>query len=94
MQAVAEIQRSLGKVEASVEALKTSIDSTKSDVKALVAWKNAILGGAAVIGAVIAMVAYLAGKASDDVTIKSPAAIQMPSVPSPAQPTMPAPGSK
>lgn len=92
VQAVMELQKSIGKVEASVEALKTSVDSTKSKVEDLVGWKNMIIGGAAVLGATIAILGFIIGKAWDYVTIKSPATVQ--AVPASAPPQPPIPTSK
>jgi hypothetical protein len=67
-----EMQKSLGEINASILSLRQSVDSVKSKVDDLVAWKNKILGGAAVFGAVCALLGFLFTKFSDYVTIASP----------------------
>ena len=87
LQAVMELQLAVGKLDAKLDGVKTSIDSTKSKVDDLVGWKNKILGGVAVLVAIIAAMGFLAGKASEylNFTLKPvvsvPAAAQPPSRP-------------
>ena len=67
-----ELQKSVGEMNANLQALKSSVDSTKTKVDDLVGWKNKILGGAAALVTVIAVLGFLIGKASDYVTFKQP----------------------
>lgn len=71
-QGLMDLQRSVAEVKASVEALTKTVDGTKSKVDKLVEWKNKILGGAMVLGAVIALFAFLITKFSSYVTFKMP----------------------
>jgi hypothetical protein len=50
VQSVMEMQKSLGEINASIQSLSKTIDSTKSKVDDLVNWKNMIFGGAITIG--------------------------------------------
>ena len=50
VQSIMEMQKSLGEINASIQALNKTVDSTKSKVDDLVNWKNMILGGAITIG--------------------------------------------
>lgn len=88
LQAIMELQKSFGQVNSNLEAMKASLDSTKSKVEDLVGWKNKILGGAAVLGFVFAALGALIVKASDYIAIKTPhtnaTAIQAPQT-TPAQ---------
>ncbi len=45
-----EMQKSLGEINASIQALNKTVDSTKSKVDNLVNWKNMIMGGAITLG--------------------------------------------
>jgi hypothetical protein len=85
VQAIMEMQKSLGEINASIASLTKSVESTKTKVDDLVKWKNMILGGVLVGGALISGFAYLITKASDYITVKTPSAqiIQMPYAPSP-----------
>lgn len=74
LQAIIELQKSIGEMNATVAATKSSVDGLKTKVDELVAWKNKILGGAAVLAAVVAILGFLLGKASDYVTLRSPPA--------------------
>lgn len=67
-----EMQKSLGEINASIKSLSSAIDSIKSKVDDLTNWKNRILGGALVLGAVITVLGFLVGKFWDHVTFKSP----------------------
>jgi hypothetical protein len=73
LQAVMELQKSVGEMNANLQALKGSVDSIKTKVDDLVGWKHKILGGAAVLAVVVAALSFLMGKASEYVTWKSPA---------------------
>jgi hypothetical protein len=50
IQSIMEMQKSLGEINASIQALRVSVDSTKTKVDDLVKWKHMILGGAVTIG--------------------------------------------
>lgn len=73
-----EMQKSLGEINASITDLRKSVDGTKAKVDDLVAWKNKILGGVIAVGALVSVLAFVIGKFSDYVTIKTPS--QPPSV--------------
>lgn len=45
----------MAKIETKLDGLKSSVDGTKKNVDDLVQWKTLILGGAVVLGAVMAM---------------------------------------
>jgi hypothetical protein len=51
--AIMEMQKSLGEINASIQALNKTTESTKSKVDDLVNWKNMILGGAITVGFLI-----------------------------------------
>ena len=55
LQAVIEMQRSVGNLDSKLDGVKSSVDGVKSKVDDLVAWKHKILGGAAVLAIVIAV---------------------------------------
>lgn len=67
-----ELQKSVGEMNATMMAMKSSMDSTKGKVDDLVGWKNMILGGALAIGAVLTLLGFIIGKGWDYVTIKTP----------------------
>jgi hypothetical protein len=73
LQAVMELHKSVGEMNATMRGMKNSIDSVKGKVDDLVGWKHMIIGGAAALGAVIALLGFVVGKASDYVAIKVPA---------------------
>lgn len=75
------LHKSIGEVQASVDALRTTVDGTKAKVDDLVNWKNRILGGAAVLTVIVTLIGFVVGKFWDYVTIKAPT----------AQPTVQAP---
>lgn len=50
VQSIMEMQKSLGEINASIQSLSKTVDSTKSKVDDLVNWKNMIFGGAITIG--------------------------------------------
>lgn len=72
LQAIMELQKSVGELNSTLQSVRSSVESTKSKVDDLVNWKHKILGGAAVLAAVVATLGFLAGKVSDYVTFKSP----------------------
>lgn len=88
LQAVMELQKSVGEINANLQAMKSSLDSVKSKVDDLVGWKNKILGGFAVLAVVITFLWYVGSKASEYVILKPSTPI--PIAPS-AQEAQPAP---
>ena len=78
LQTVLELQKSVGEINANLQALKSSVDSTKTKVDELIGWKHKIVGGAVVLGAVCTILGFAVSKASDYITIKSP--VQTPAV--------------
>jgi hypothetical protein len=95
LQAIMEMQKSIGELKAIVESVKTSVESTKSKVDDLMRWKHLIIGGAVVLGVVISAAVFLVNKFSEYVTIKAPSAqvqVQMQS-PITAPPITPAPAT-
>ena len=73
LQAVMEMHKSMGELKASVEGLRTTVDGVKTKVDDLIGWKDKILGGAAVLGAVIALGGFFVGKFWDNISFKSTA---------------------
>lgn len=73
LQAVMEMQKSIGEMKASIDNLSASVQGIKSKVDDLVSWKNRILGGAIALGVVCSIIGFLVSKFSDYVTISSPA---------------------
>lgn len=53
VQSIMEMQKSLGEINASIQALTKTVDSTKSKVDELVTWKNMVFGGAITLGFII-----------------------------------------
>lgn len=74
LQAIMELQKSVGEMNANMSAMKSSLDGMKTKIDDLVGWKHKILGGAAAIAAVIAVLAFILGKASEYITLKQPPA--------------------
>lgn len=72
IQALFEIQKTLGEVKTSIDSLKSSLDSTKRKVDDLVTWKNRIIGGAVVLGAVVSAFVFVIGKSWDYISIRMP----------------------
>lgn len=70
LQAIMDLQKSFAEVNTHLAALRSSVDSLKGKVDDLIAWKNRILGGAIVLGAVAALLGFLISKASDYVMLK------------------------
>jgi hypothetical protein len=90
LQAIMELQKSVGEMNASLQSVKASVDGIKGKVDDLVGWKNRILGGAAVLAAVVALIGFAVGKGSDYVTWKGPpAATQAPTATPAAAPKAP-----
>ena len=89
LQMIMELQKSVGEINANLGQMKASIDSMKGKVDDLVGWKNKILGGAAVLAAVIGIGGYIVGKASDYVTFKNPPSVVAPEVIKMQTPTPP-----
>lgn len=91
VQAIMEMQKSIGEVKASIDSLRTVVDGTKSKVDDLVNWKHKIIGGAAVLGIVGTLLGFFVAKFWDYVTIKppSPPQIQSPATTSAPVPTPP-----
>lgn len=56
VQSIMEMQKSLGEINASIQALSKTVDSTKSKVDELVTWKNMVFGGAITLGFLITIV--------------------------------------
>jgi len=71
-QTTSEIQKSIGELKASVDAMKGSLGGVERKVDALVAWKNMIFGGAIVLGVVVSSLVFLINKFGPYVTIKAP----------------------
>lgn len=67
-----EMQKSIGELKAVISDNTSSINSMKSKVDNLIEWKNKILGGMMVLGAIIALASFLVTKFSDYITITSP----------------------
>lgn len=72
LQAVMELQKSVGELNANMQAMKSALDGVKTKVDDLVGWKNRILGGAAALTLVVAVLSFLFGKASDYFVLKPP----------------------
>jgi hypothetical protein len=53
VQAIMEMQKSLGEIKSEISALRTTTDSIKAKVDDLVKWKHMIAGGAITIGFLI-----------------------------------------
>lgn len=73
LQAIMEMQKSIGELKAIITDNTSSITSMKSKIDGLVEWKNKILGGAIMLGAVIALASFVVTKFSDYITISTPA---------------------
>ena len=78
LQAIVGLEKSVAELSVHMQGVKTTVDGLKSKVDDLVAWKNRILGGFAMLLVAGAAVGYLAGKASDYVTFKVPATFVVP----------------
>ena len=80
VQAIMEMQKSIGEVKASVDALRTVVEGTKSKVDDLVNWKHKIIGGVAVLSVFLTLTVLVITKFWDYVTIKLPVAQSQPDV--------------
>lgn len=69
VQSIMEMQKSITQVQTSLQHLTTSVEGVKTKVDDLIKWKNMILGGAVVLGALLTTAVYLANKASEYLTI-------------------------
>lgn len=83
LQAIVGLEKSVAELGIHMQGVKTTLEGVKSKVDDLVAWKNRILGGAAMLALAIAAISFLAGKASDYVTFKMPAPVSAPVAPPP-----------
>lgn len=92
LQAVMELQKSVGKLEHKIDSLSGSVDGMKSKVEDLVHWKHKILGGAAVLVFIGGAFGFLASKVSDHVSWKSPSTPATTPSSSPASAPVPTPG--
>ncbi|MFZ6801954.1 hypothetical protein [Undibacterium sp. Di24W] len=72
LQAIMEMQKTLGELNSKFENLNSSVNSTKSKVEDLVTWKNKILGGAIALGIIGTLLGFLITKGWDYVSIKQP----------------------
>jgi len=62
IQAIMELQKSIGELTATVQLLSKSVDSTKTKVDELIKWKNMIVGGAIVLGVVLGTIVTIGTK--------------------------------
>lgn len=100
-----EIQKSIGELKSTQESmrdsikanhdvLKSSIDGTKTKVEDLVALKNKLIGGAAVLAVITSLAGFIIGKASDYIQIKAPnGASNIPTAPAPVAAPAPSPSA-
>ena len=88
VQAIMEMQKSLGEINASIISLRESVNSTKSKVDTLIEWKHKIIGGAFVLGAIISILSVIMVKGWDYVSFHTPA---QQILPSPAPQPIPTP---
>lgn len=94
-----EMQKSVGRIEANLAALQSSMDSTKTKVDNLVELKNKIIGGGIVLGVVLSLttaaLTFILNKASDYLTWRGPAPVVVaPPVAQNPVPAPPAPSAK
>lgn len=71
VQSIMEMQKSLGEINASIQALNKTVDSTKSKVDDLVRWKHMIVGGAVVLGVIIGFIATIGTKIFDNISFNT-----------------------
>lgn len=74
LQVIMELQKTVVETNTRMVSVESSVNSLKTKIDDLVAWKHRILGGAAVLAVVIGAIGYVLGKASDYVTLKPQAA--------------------
>ena len=72
LQAVVELQKTVGQLVVEIRHNTESINSLKSKTEDLMNWKNRILGGAIVLGAILALLAFLVTKFANYVTVAAP----------------------
>jgi hypothetical protein len=64
------VQKQLGEINANLILLTKTVDSTKSKVEDLLAWKNRILGGAVVVGLACTLIGLAVTKFSSYFMLK------------------------
>jgi hypothetical protein len=96
LQAIMELQKTVGEMNANVTGMKSSVDSVKTKVDDLVAWKNKLLGMAIGVGGAVSIVTFLLTKSY--MTIGTPSApsaaasaAQAPATIAPVAPVAPSP---
>lgn len=67
-----DVQKHLGEIKASLDSLTKTVDSTKSKVDALIAWRNMIFGGVVTLSVVCTAIGFGISKFSSYFTIKQP----------------------
>jgi len=87
-QALFDIQKSMGELKASFDALRISVESIRSKVDDLVNWKHKIIGGAFVLGMIITLCGFAIGRFWDYVTVKAPSAQTQQSTQQPTNPRL------
>lgn len=65
----------MGELTTKVDTLTKTVDSTKSKVEDIVAWRNRILGGVIVVGVLASLVTVVVTKFADWISIKPPTAL-------------------
>ena len=73
LQAVMELQKSMGEMNSTLKTLSSTIDGVKGKVDDLVGWKHKILGGAAALLFAGSVLGFLIAKFSDLFVLKSSA---------------------
>jgi hypothetical protein len=76
LQAIMELQKTVGEMNANLVGMKSSVDSVKGKVDDLVAWKNKILGAAMAVGAGVSIVTLLLTKSYLSFSAPAPASSQ------------------
>jgi hypothetical protein len=66
---LSELQKSVGEVNSNCSNLKSSMDSVKSKVDDLVAWRNRIFGGCLAASVTLTWIGYLVIKLSDHISL-------------------------
>lgn len=69
VQSIMEMQKSLGEINASIKTLNASVSSANAKVDDLIKWKNMIVGGMIVIGAIFSATYFIVSKASDYISL-------------------------
>lgn len=98
LQAVMELQKSLGQMEAKLDGVVRSVDSMKTKVEDLVGLKQKMIGGTVVLGVVCSVLGFALSKGWDYITIQKPTPqpvqsqpVQPPPAPVQASPQAPKP---